>query len=270
MKNEADCAVVVEPIQELAIAKAKRLIRDGKDRVAEQGLLQLMHVGPPNKDIYNMLAVLCARQARFDEARTMWQKALEIDPDNQNYIDSLKLCETRKSRQPIHLRPWSLASFAIVILAIVAGGVFASVSPNSFFVSEAEKPASINQATKDVRVGQTKSSISAGEGVFSVASSGRGEILLANQNGILKITGTVPTAQVFYQICEAAKKIPGFEAVDVSSLSVVGTVRVKTGDSLWQIAEQLYMDPSYWKLLAEKNKLLPPYAINTGQQLLMP
>jgi hypothetical protein len=46
-----------------------------------------------------------------------------------------------------------------------------------------------------------------------------------------------------------------------------GTYTVKSGDSLWTIAGQVYKNSNRWVDLASKNGLTPPYTIRVGQVL---
>lgn len=51
---------------------------------------------------------------------------------------------------------------------------------------------------------------------------------------------------------------------------MIDTYKVKRGDSLWAIAQQVYRDPLLWPEIARANRLSPPYTILVGQELTIP
>ncbi len=45
---------------------------------------------------------------------------------------------------------------------------------------------------------------------------------------------------------------------------------IKEGDSLWQLSYKEYGEPSYWRLIAEKNNIDNPLSIESGIEIIIP
>lgn len=63
--------------------------------------------------------------------------------------------------------------------------------------------------------------------------------------------------------------VPIEDAGQISATSV-GTYKVKAGDSLWKIADELYGDGFAWKEIAQANTMASPDLIEVGQVLNVP
>lgn len=261
---------LVAPLQELAIAKAKRLIEEGKYRVAEQGLLQVSHIGPSNAEVFHWLAVICARQRKFEEARTMWQTAIEIDPHNPNYFKGLQLCQSGNNKVPFYRRPLVGGLVGVAVMIVLVGAQFLQSSPQNIIVNPVAQEAPTAIAPQIAEEASAQSIIGITEILNKVESINRGSISVHNNGGILSVNGQVPTTHAYYMTGQLLHAQKGVKFIDISKLKVSNTVTVRPGDSLWVIAQEVYGNNMHWKTIAEKNGIDFPYRLHSGQELSLP
>lgn len=110
-----------ECLDQLRYAHAAELARTGSYLEAE-ALLAPNGRFPDSPRELDLLARIAAHQERFDDAARLWNAALERDPDNASYKDSLqRLSNIQADAQPeASLRgtilPWSIAVCAVLLL----------------------------------------------------------------------------------------------------------------------------------------------------------
>lgn len=92
---------------ETAVKCAETFARLNNHEMAEKVLTQCAHANPDNKDIHNFLGVYLVHRKKLDEAKAIFQRAYDIDPDdlitmrNQmellfmqgNFAEVIPLCE---------------------------------------------------------------------------------------------------------------------------------------------------------------------------------
>ncbi|NNE43242.1 MAG: LysM peptidoglycan-binding domain-containing protein [Gemmatimonadetes bacterium] len=97
------------------------------------------------------------------------------------------------------------------------------------------------------------------------------------EDGKLKIGGTVPYAYDKDRLWDAIKQQSGWESeveadIDVANTDVYGVYEVVSGDTLWKVSEKLYGKGNLYMKIFEANKdqLDNPDRIKVGQKLKMP
>ena len=261
---------LVAPLQVLAIAKAKRLIGEGKDLVAEQGLLQVSHVGPANAEVFHWLAVICARQRRFEEARTMWETAIEIDPHNPDYLKGLQLCQSGNNKVPFYRRPLVGGLIGVAVMIVLVGAQFLQSSSMNNKVNPVAQEAPASIPPKKAEEPTAQSIIGITEILNKMEAINRGKIAVRHNGGIFSVEGQVPTTYAYYMTGQLLHAQQGISIIDLSKLKVSHTVTARPGDSLWVIAQEVYGDNVHWKTIAEKNGMGFPYRLQSGQELSLP
>ena len=94
---------------------------------------------------------------------------------------------------------------------------------------------------------------------------------------VVTITEAVPTATATVQVeslkevmQKAAVALPISEPIVEEAAFEVETYTIKAGDTLSEIANQFYGDPSMASFLAEANSITNPNLIYTGKKLYVP
>jgi LysM repeat protein len=93
-------------------------------------------------------------------------------------------------------------------------------------------------------------------------------IKVRQQGNSIFLEGDVPSLWIKYKLEGVAKSIDGVNLVDVSGLRVIYSVQ--KGDTLSQIALDVYGEWTLWKYIAAHNKVLDPYLIYPEQILVIP
>src|SRR3954469_25018456 len=107
---------------EIRLARATELAQS--ERFADAAAV-LMESGalPDSARELDLLARIAARQAHFQEARQLWTKASQLDPQNQTYTQCLKsLTPARQMARMIakhESKLWNLLVLVIVVFVIV-------------------------------------------------------------------------------------------------------------------------------------------------------
>lgn len=107
------------------LSKAASLARKGEYATAEDLLKQLVGGENENPSALDLLARIHARQGRFSEAEAFWERALQLEPNNESYLAGLKRIARIRSR-PLWvgiLLPMGAAVFAILVVLFVGFAV---------------------------------------------------------------------------------------------------------------------------------------------------
>jgi LysM repeat protein len=256
-----------------------------------------------NPQAMDLLARIYFQQGKYEKAKDLWNRALELQPGNP------ALRRTAHSMQSIAKSPTSalrlhqlgvmMRGILIVLLVCVAGiggakgygamrrwaagpvavqnltGRFhyehVSITNDMVYVPT---PATVAAATDDIvpvapgdgRRGIGFNRVKAASGKIA----GRIEVVVERSGNTLKASGSIPNLNVRYMVEQALWEIPGVTDVDLRGLVVDRTYRVNRGDSLWIIARKVYGQGSSWTLLAKANDLSDPNRLRIGQELSLP
>jgi nucleoid-associated protein YgaU len=94
------------------------------------------------------------------------------------------------------------------------------------------------------------------------------QISVAQQGSAILLQGEVPSIALKYLLEALAKAVPGVALVDVSGVRVV--YRVRSGDTLSEIALRMYGQASWWLPIMQANDLANPNRIYPAQRLVIP
>ncbi len=108
-------------IQSLVFAQAAALARKGQLIQSEELLTALIKDGNYSIEAIHLLARIYAQQGLIEEAKTLWKRALELDPLNKEFSRALKRCSRMQNRSLYRFQ----ISFLTPILLIC---LFASIA----------------------------------------------------------------------------------------------------------------------------------------------
>lgn len=120
----AQARTVIEKFfDDIRLARATELAQLDKFAEAEAVLMN-NGVLPENARELDLLARIAARQARFEQARRLWSKALQLEPANPIYKRSIdSLTPTRRLGRMIALHEGKLLNIVVFTIAIFAAAV---------------------------------------------------------------------------------------------------------------------------------------------------
>jgi len=78
----------------IIISKATELARDQRYDEAEGLLKHIIQDYEPSARALDLLGKIYAQQGKILEARSAWKLALQIDPNNHDYVNAMKKCES--------------------------------------------------------------------------------------------------------------------------------------------------------------------------------
>ena len=81
-----------ELIEIIASAQAATIAKKGNLRKAEALLLPFMSKNSVSANTIDLLAKVCVQQDKFKEAKNLWMRALQLDPDNHDYKKAISYC----------------------------------------------------------------------------------------------------------------------------------------------------------------------------------
>ena len=274
---------------------------------AEPLLFRLIYrEGSLNPQAMDLLARIYFQQSKYEKAKELWNRALELQPGNP------ALRKTAFTMNSIAKSPTSavvrhkvgvLFRGALMIALLCLVGYSGALGVNAVR-KWAEGPIAVrnltgrfhyayDSVTKDMVYVPSPATVAsvpeeivpvpaagADDGTFNVgftrqkaangAAVGRIEVVVERKGDTLKASGTIPNLYVRYLVEQALWEIPGIQEIDLRGLQVDHTYRVNKGDSLWIIAKRLYGEGSAWTLLAKANDLSDPNKLRIGQELSLP
>jgi nucleoid-associated protein YgaU len=275
---------------------------------AESLLVRLIFKeGVQNPQAMDLLARIYFQQSKYEKARDLWNRALELQPGNPS------LRRTANAMQSIAKSPTSairlhklgvmlkgiLAALSLCVVGLIgargydavqkwaAGPIavqnltgrfhyeYTSITNDMVYVPAAATVAATTDEILPIGDGDADGSgrYSIGFNRRNIASGknmGRVEVVVERSGGTLKASGRIPNLNVRYLVEQALWEIPGITDVDLRGLVVDRTYRVSRGDSLWIIAKRVYGEGSSWTLLAKANNLNEPNSLRIGQELSLP
>ena len=113
-------SVIEKFFDDIRLARATELAQLDKFAEAEAVLMNNGAL-PENVRELDLLARIAARQARFEQARRLWNKALQLEPANPLYQQSIaSLTPTRRLGRMIALHEGKLLNVVVFTIAIFA------------------------------------------------------------------------------------------------------------------------------------------------------
>jgi len=119
--QRAEARSVIERFfDDIRLARATELAQLDKFAEAEAVLMNSGAL-PENARELDLLARIAARQARFEQARQLWNKALQLEPANPLYQQSIaSLTPARRLGRMIALHEGKLVNIVVFTIAIFA------------------------------------------------------------------------------------------------------------------------------------------------------
>ncbi|MBV6479511.1 MAG: hypothetical protein HGGPFJEG_02285 [Ignavibacteria bacterium] len=106
------------------------------------------------------------------------------------------------------------------------------------------------------------------------------DVNAVEENGVLKLSATVPTPTEKISVWNEIKRIGGENPVDIQadikmdsdvpSAPAMKTYTVKSGDTLSKIAKEFYGNANDYMKIASANGISNPDLIKVGQELVIP
>lgn len=278
---------------------------------AEPLLFRLIYKeGSQNPMAMDLLARIYFQQSKYEKAKDLWNKALELQPGNpalrrtafaMNSIAKSPTAAVFKHKMGMMFR----CAMLLVLLCLIGyGGVLGVESLQRW----AEGPIAVqnltgrfhyeyDSVTRDMVYVPVQSTVeiatdeivpvvtppveaSEHDGTYNIgftrkkAASGREfgriEVVVERTGNTLKASGKIPNLYVRYLVEQALWEVPGISDVDMRGLQVDHSYRVNKGDSLWLIAKRVYGEGNAWTLLAKANDIRDPNRLSIGQELSLP
>lgn len=115
----AEARTVIEKFfEDTRLARATELAQLDKFAEAEAALMQ-NGVLPENARELDLLARIAARQAHFEKARRLWNKAAQLDPENQAYKEYLaSLTPVRRLGRIIATHEGKLLNIVVLVIVV--------------------------------------------------------------------------------------------------------------------------------------------------------
>lgn len=265
-------------LESLLVSRAAALARQGRLSEAADLLLPLVHPQATGTAALDLLAKIKAQQNQLEEARRLWEQALEQDPNNAHFINAIQRCQTGKTSGKEWLQGKGNGSrlFAGIVLALILVALAVNnVQTHKQFHALYNELAVIKGYAESVNASGTAEEDDAEllarvSAVLQDNVFADGQIVISEKRGTVLVRGTVPDLNFRYKLEQAIRSIPGVDIVDVSELTLSDIYEVKPGDSLYLISKFIYGTPQRWQEIAEKNGLSAPYMLYSGQILKIP
>lgn len=277
---------------------------------AESLLFRLIYKeGSQNPQAMDLLARIYFQQSKYEKAKDLWNKALELQPGNpalrrtafaMNSIAKSPTAAVLRHKMGVMLR----GAMLLVLLCLVGyGGVLGVDAVRRW----AEGPIAVqnlsgrfhyeyDSITKDMVYVPIQATIEAAtdeivpvappiaegehDGTYNIGFTrkkvasgrefGRIEVVVERTGNTLKASGRIPNLYVRYLVEQTLWEVPGITDVDLRGLQVDRSYRVNKGDSLWMIAKRVYGEGQAWTLLAKANDIRDPNRLSIGQELALP
>jgi tetratricopeptide (TPR) repeat protein len=259
-------------IGQILLERARTLARRGKLQKAEEILAPLTNEGEEQVSLgaLDLLAKIYAQQGRFEEAKALWIRALQIDPSNENFRRAIHLCE---HPEEIRIPARVFALFRKVMINLALASIAAGMLITGLYVVKIERQLAglrkeetiTNISPKSIDLRARVENLLRQDRVLRSLS-----LKVVQKGDVISVVGEVPDLYTRYRVETKIWAVPGVKLVDISQLLLHPTYIVKKGDSLWSIAAKIYGSPTSWKDIAKVNNLKPPYSLHTGQTLSLP
>lgn len=265
---------------------------------AEQILVRMIFKeGCENPQAMDLLARIYCQQQRYEKAKDLWERAVALQPGSPILRRSLAKCiavaksptkEISAYRMKLAFRAFACA---VVILFVSWGGVLgfngfqrwmegpqtAERLAGRFHYDYESQVGNFRElyGDEDLRNDQGNGEIARPMGftrrqIVNGTNLGRIEVFVERKGNSVKVTGKVPSLHLRYLVEHALAELPGVQNVDLRSLEIDRTYRVRPGDSLWIISRRMFGSGAGWTTLARYNNLDNPSALKIGQELSLP
>lgn len=284
-------------LESVFLARAALLARKGKLRQAEEMISPIVDEKCINIGAIDLLAKIYAQQGKIEKAKYLWNRALEIDPSNPDYLRAIQRC-SHFNESGLHSFLNTLKSLLTALLPIIAItfiliigmqtreqlqkliGQMQTMDSQATGIEDLVKnlEKNISSVSSDLKEIQTSLIVvpdpDLRTAVKRALQSHKGTnwlfLTITQDASTVCIAGKVPTLFTRYLVETVATSVPGIKYIDLSGLILSHAYKVQSGDTLWSIAVKVYGDSNQWDILAEKNHLSSPYLLDVGQELIIP
>ena len=290
-------------VETTLISRAAHIAWNGDLYKAEQILLRMIFKEKrENPQAMDLLARIYCQQGRYEKAKDLWERAVELQPGSPVLRRSLARCiavakspakEISAYRMKLLFR--SLAC-AFVVLFVSWGAVTGYNGVQKWmegpqtaerlagrfhydYESQTENFREVygdddlrgDELSGDSTDGSTSKTLGfTRRKVVDSTNLGRIEVFVERKGNSVKVTGKVPSLHLRYLVEQALAELPGVQNVDLRALEVDRTYRVRPGDSLWIISRRMFGSGAGWTTLARYNNLDNPSLLRVGQELSLP
>ncbi len=251
-------------------------IREGKLDEAIEKFTAAISLNPDSVDFLVVLGKAYAQKALYDESLSHLERALEIDPENEEVKRTKeKVLEARNlsiKAKTSEKRRLGLFKWLLVGVPVVAFIIGLMIIPLLRTIKKPSPP--IDYAVLAEKLGEEINNHS------SFAGLG---LDVSYKDEVISVSGDVPSEVHKDLVSEIAVNTVNRESLDLKCLSITPTApepekkqtvlyKVRRGDSLAQIAYSFYGDILKWKNIytANKDNIADPNKIYIGQILLIP
>jgi len=271
------CGTDLTPLHRLnALPRAyydegKKLAGDNQlDRAIEK-LMATVSLDPYFTASYKALGDIYYQKGLHDEAVIQYEKALKLDPENEEIKKAKAEADEAKKRLKKNRPRWKILILIGPIFAFLVG--LAIIPLAQYTGKKKEAPRDNITIVRDIKTSLSEEPVLSGLNL---------EVIYTEMG--VAISGRVPSDLHRKFICERARNIAGSNSVDIQNLLVVPLpyeqeekqiflpYTVKPGESLILIASRFYGDSRMWSTIYEvnKDKMTNPHLLYAGQILLLP
>ncbi|MDR0765273.1 MAG: LysM peptidoglycan-binding domain-containing protein [Synergistaceae bacterium] len=241
-----------------------------------------------NPQAMDMLARIYFQQGKYEKARDLWNRALELQPGNpalrRTVTEIRSMAKSPGSMVARHRISVFLNCLILLIFICVTGLAIPRVynlmmgwaGGTATIVGQNPSESSFGDHYKKYASTYKKDDVSPKFDDFipyPFSAAGRGAVEKRLPGLIVASFAEEKTSGGNEAAAERkgdALKMPGIVDFDPRGLAAGRTYRVNRGDTLWIIAEKVYGQGSLWTLIAGANGIRNPNKLIMGQELILP
>jgi nucleoid-associated protein YgaU len=276
----------------------QELATKGRYKEAEDILDPVLQHHPTPKH-FILLGKIKAQQGQYEEAVVSLEKALELDPQNEEAKAAIKKVRDLLGGIPFaRLIKWKVATSVLLLFLVLSlgvgiylWGIYKNSSTDHHNLSikfqelgsqfhQFKEEAGIRKEYRDVldryrqMVTNNQKNIEAKMNYYLTQIKGVAvvnfKLFVKQKDRHLQVHGQIPSEYLRRQMQREITGSDSVESADISGIEITHRYIVASQDRLIGIAGKMYGDYTKWKIIAKANKLKAPYQIQAGQRLVIP
>ncbi len=263
-------------LENMVLTQAASLARDGYLNQAENTVRPLIDsIEQPLPESLDLMAKILAQQGKLEEARSVWERALRLEPGNERYLAAIERCrylQDRGIKVQIKYNNWSWKPLLVSFVALAALSVI--LVQNVRLLGEvqglSEEVVLLSDSVPTEPELPLDIEIRVEEALKSDERTAALPLTVISEQNVVRIVGQTPGVSSRYLVEQLARDVEPVYYLDLGDLDIADGYQVERGDTLWSISNDQYSSPLMWEDLARFNSIPPPYTLQVGQEVFIP